>query len=329
MKILIAGGAGFLGSNLTRSLLSQGHEVVVVDSLSTGSRDNISDLLSHSRFYFYEMGVETDEFVNEFIVNDGRHFDYVYDLACPTGVPNIQYLGEEMVDACSVGTKNLLRLALKHKAKFLLTSSSEVYGDPEVFPQTEDYTGNVDPQGWRANYEEGKRFAETLVSLFVKKHNLNAKTVRLFNVYGPFMNLRDQRVVPRFVTQALAGDPLTVHENNALRTMCFVSDIVRGLQLVVDKGMQGGIYNLGSDQELNMKELAEKIISLTKSSSKINFVPGMILDHKRRMPDLSKIHTLGWKQTVSLEKGLKLTIKDFKKRMPVVPVHGTVQIKMA
>ncbi len=315
MKILIAGGAGFLGSNLTSYLLYKGNDVTVVDNLITGVKENLFPFENNPKFKFYEMGVETEEFLKEFLLSDTHSFDYVYDLACPTGVPNIQILGEEMIDACTTGTKNVLRVAHKHNAKFLLTSSSEVYGDPEVFPQKEDYTGNVHPQAWRSSYEEGKRMAETIVSLFVTKYKLSAKTVRLFNVYGPNMSLVDQRVIPRFVQQALTNEPLTVHENNALRTMCYVSDIVHGLETVIEKGEPGGIYNLGSDQELSMTDLAKKVIEVIGSKSNLILVPGMQVDHKRRMPDLTRIKSLGWDYKISLEDGLKLTTENFKARI--------------
>lgn len=319
MNILIAGGAGFLGSNLTEYLLSKGNAVTVVDNFITGVSDNLAPFKNNPLFKLYTMGVDTDEFVQEFLEKDTHTFDYVYDLACPTGVPNIQTLGEEMIDACTTGTKNVLKVALKHNAKFLLTSSSEVYGDPEKFPQDEDYTGNVHPQAWRSSYEEGKRMAETIVSLFVNKYKLNAKTVRLFNVYGPNMSLKDQRVIPNFVQQALMDQPLTVHENNALRTMCYVSDIVQGLELAIESGAAGGIYNLGSDKELSMVDLAKKVIEVSGSKSTLSLVPGMKVDHKRRMPDLTRIKALGWNYGVSLEDGLKETIENFKARM-VKPV---------
>src|SRR3989344_6959925 len=207
-KILVTGGAGFIGSNLVAHLLSQEHEVTVVDNLLTGNRVNILPFLERESFKFYEMGTETPAFKKAL---ESVKSDEIYHLACPTGVPNIQNLGEEMVDACSTWTKQVLQLAQSSEASFLYTSSSEIYGNPTVFPQSESYTGNVHPQGWRANYEEGKRFSETLVSLFVKKYGVRARTVRLFNMYGPNMHLADHRVIPRFVTQALSGKELTVY----------------------------------------------------------------------------------------------------------------------
>jgi len=316
MNVLIAGGAGFLGSNLSAALLAAGYEVCVVDNLLTGNTANMTDFKKNKNFTFFELGVETSEFVDVFLNNDNFVFDQVYALACPTGVPNIQILGEEMMDACSIGTKNILNVARKHDAQFLLTSTSEVYGDPQVFPQSESYHGNVDPQGPRANYEEAKRFAETLTALYAAKYGVDVKTVRLFNVYGPYMSLKDQRVMPRFIQQALRGEALRVHDTNAFRTMCYVEDIVVGLRLVMERGEKGGIYNIGSDREIRMQDLAEKIIAITKSTSGIDFVPGPAHDHKRRMPDLSRIRNLGWTYRKTLDEGIRLTVADFKNRMP-------------
>jgi len=314
MKILITGGAGFLGSNLCAVLLAQGHSVVVVDNLLTGVRENISEFESMPNFKFIHVGIETPEFVETFNTDISKQrFDEIYHLACPTGVPNIELLGEEMVDASSTGTKNVLKIALKNNAKLVFTSSSEVYGDPQVFPQTEEYTGNVHPQGPRANYEEAKRFSESLVALFVQKYGLDAKTLRLFNVYGPKMSIHDTRVVPRFIQQALLNEPLTVHNNgNQQRTMCHVSDLVDGLQRVMRKGKTGEVYNIGSDEELTMHALAEKIIQLTGSSSKIMFIEGFSHDHKGRKPRLEKIYALGWNMKTNLNDGLLQTVRYFK-----------------
>jgi nucleoside-diphosphate-sugar epimerase len=316
MNILVAGGAGFIGSNLIDDLLQKGHDVIAVDNLTTGNRENVEEFSKNPHFHFYEMGIESSEFINEFLEKDTHVFDQVYDLACPTGVPNIELLGEEMVDTCSVGTKNILKVAKKNNASFLLTSSSEVYGDPLVEPQAEGYTGNVDPQGPRANYEEGKRFSETLVALFVKKYKLNAKTVRLFNMYGPRMVIDEQRVIPRFVSQALLGEPLTVQgEGLQVRTMCYISDLIEALQLVMNKGEIGGIYNIGSDKKITMLDFAKKIIELTGSKSLISHVPRPHHDHNSRLPELEMIHGLGWKRKIELEDGLKLIIENFKKRL--------------
>ncbi len=195
MKILITGGAGFLGSNLTKRLLNEGNRVLVVDNLLTGNLDNVKHLESNKNFEFYNCGIETNEFL-KLCENSGNDFDRVYDLACPTGVPNIETLGQEMILACSTGTMNVLEVAKKSKAKFFFTSSSEVYGEPLVTPQHEGYTGNVETMGFRANYEEGKRFSETLVVHYVKAHGVDGVMVRLFNVYGPNMHISDSRVFP-------------------------------------------------------------------------------------------------------------------------------------
>jgi nucleoside-diphosphate-sugar epimerase len=314
MRILVTGGAGFLGSNLTEDLLKEGHDVTVVDNLSTGSMENIDDLKDQSNFTFYKMGIETDAFLDEFDRGTSKKFDQVFHLACPTGVPNIEFLGEEMVEACSTGTKNVLHVAREDDAKLVFTSSSEVYGDPQVVPQAETYTGEVDPQGPRANYEEGKRFSETLVKLYVTKYGLEASTLRLFNVYGPKMNRSDTRVVPRFVQQALRNEPLTVHDGGKQRrTMCYASDLVAGLKTVMEKGASGEVYNIGSDEELTMWRLAEIIVELTNSKSELTSVPGFAHDHKSRMPNLERISALGWSRSVNLESGLGNTVEYFKR----------------
>lgn len=327
MNILVAGGAGFIGSNLCTKLIHDGNSVWAVDNFSTGTRSNIDHLRANKKFTFKECGIESVEFV-EFCKNANIKFDYVFDLACPTGVPNIETLGEEMLEACSVGIRNILRVAHEHNARFLFTSSSEVYGDPAISPQAEEYTGNVDPIGWRANYEEGKRFGETWVTLFVKKYKLNASIVRLFNVYGPNMALSDFRVVPRFAVQAISGDPLTVHgQGTQERTMCYVDDILHGFMLVMEKGKSGEVYNLGSDQSISMLALAEKIIEATDSKSEIIFTPRATHDHESRMPDLSKIHALGWKQTISLEDGLKKTLEYFKEQLTHNTINSEISIE--
>ena len=311
MNILVAGAAGFVGSNLCARLLKDGHKVWAVDSFATGRSENIETLKKNKNFIFAECKVESDVFLT-FIKDSKITFDRVFDLACPTGVPNIEFLGEEMMEACSSGTKNLLKVALEHKAKFLITSSYEIYGNPEVSPQAETYTGNVDPVGWRANYEEGKRFAETWTMLFVRKYKLDARIVRLFNIYGPQMSPADFRVIPRFMTQALTGKDVTVHgEGKQQRTLCFVSDLIEGLLIAIEKGTSGEVYNLGSDQTISMLDLAKKVISIIESKSNIIFTPRASHDHDSRMPVLAKIHALGWKQTVPLEEGLEATAEYF------------------
>ena len=310
MKVLITGGAGFIGSNLTRNLVSKGYDVTVVDNLITGDRRNLDRFDGLKNFRFVNLDISSLDFVDRFCDSTNR-FDEVFHLACPTGVPNI----EKMVLACSAGTHNVLKAARASNARLVFTSSSEVYGSPEIFPQDENYTGNVHPQGWRASYEEGKRFSETLLSLYVKKHSLNASTVRLFNVYGPKMHLSDYRVIPRFINSALANRPLTVHgEGDQKRTMCFVEDLIDGLLLVSKKGTAGEIYNLGSDKEISMLDLAKKVIDRAGSKSGIEFVERASHDPQSRKPNLKKITSLGWLPKVELDDGVDKTITDFMNR---------------
>jgi nucleoside-diphosphate-sugar epimerase len=315
MNILIAGGAGFIGSNLSKRLLEEGHKVFVVDNLLTGTIENIESLKENKNFKFLKCGIEEEAFL-KFCDELGNKFDRVYDLACPTGVPNIEILGEEMLTACSVGTWNVLKVAKKADADMLFTSSSEIYGEPLVTPQDEKYTGNVETMGPRSNYEEGKRFSETLVAHFVKKYGVRARTVRLFNAYGPNMSLDDTRVIPRFNIQAISNVPLTVQgDGSQSRTLCFVSDILDGFEAVITKGKPGAVYNLGSDNLITVKEFAELVINLTESRSEISYVPRPHHDHSSRMPVLDKVRSLGWNNKVPLRTGLSVTLEDFRKRL--------------
>ncbi len=307
-RILITGGAGFIGTNLCKRLLDLGNEVIAVDNLITSTGNNVKPLRTYSKFRFIKHDI-TKSFPK--ILNTKYIIlDTIYHLACPTGVPNLTKLAEEMLLACSVGTKNVLELARKTKAKLLFTSSSEAYGDPKVFPQTENYTGNVDPVGIRSPYEEGKRFSESLIQMYVRKYNVDAKIVRVFNTYGPYMASDDSRVIPRFLRQAMSSRPLTV-EGKGLqtRTFCYVDDLVDGLLLVMKKGKKGEVYNLGSDKEVRIIDLARLVIKATGSKSKIEFVERPTHDHKRRFPSLEKVEKLGWRQKTALEKGLQKTLR--------------------
>jgi nucleoside-diphosphate-sugar epimerase len=315
-KILVTGGAGFIGANLCKKLLDLGHKVIAVDNFITSSGNNITALKANPNFTFIKHDI-VQPFPRSLLISHLSSLTSIYHLACPTGVPNLFPLGEEMLLTCSVGTKNVLDIAIKNKAKFLLTSSSEVYGDPEVFPQTEEYTGNVDQVGIRSTYEEGKRFSESLVALYVRKYNLDGKIVRIFNTYGPHMTLSDMRVIPNFISHIKQNKPLTIQgQGTQRRTFCYVDDLVKGFLIVMEKGKAGEAYNLGGEQEYTIKELAEMIINLCHPKQVLNdnfrYIPRPKHDHQARRPDLKKVKSLGWKQTTSLEQGLKQTLQWYK-----------------
>lgn len=319
MKILITGGAGFIGSNLTEYLLEEGHEIVSVDNFSTGIQSNISLLKNHPRFSFLEIDVTELDLADRLSVFG--NFDQIYHLACPTGVPNCTRLSEEMIDVCSVGVKNVLSIAHEHNASFLITSSSEVYGNPKEFPQTEQYSGNVQPISRRAPYEEGKRFAETMTMMFHRKYNVDVKITRLFNVYGPRMSLSDTRVIPQLSYQALRGETMTVHNGgDQTRTFCFIGDMVKGLVLVMNKGESGSVYNIGGDKEVTIKELAISIKSNLCSDSRLEHIEPPFSDHLRRRPLLDRVKQLGWKQQMPFEEGLQITFEDFKNQFEQLPL---------
>ena len=314
MIILVTGGAGFVGSNLCEKLLAEGHQVIAVDNFITSSPRNLTKLKKNPHFKFYKLDVTQKKFART-ITKNYPHLDQIYHLACPTGVPNCLTLAEEMIDACSDGTKNTLRLALGYHAPVVVTSTAEVYGDPQVFPQTEDYRGNVSTTDERSAYEEGKRFTEALVAMFVRKYNLNARIARLFNAYGPQMSLEDARVHPQMVQQALAGKPVTVYgDGQQTRTFCFVDDTINGLLIIMEKGIAGSVYNVGSDQPTTILELAELIIKLTNSSSLPQLVPHFIADHRGRLPSVEKLKALGWQRKIDLISGTQKMIACFKRK---------------
>lgn len=309
MNILVTGAAGFIGANLCDHFLQEGHEVWAVDNFITGSPIKIQLLSRHPHFHFLNTDIVDQEFTNFFL--DQPKIDQIYHLACPTGVPNIKRLALAIMATCSLGTTNVLKIAQRYRASLVFTSSSEVYGDPLVFPQSENYTGNVDPLGGRSPYEEGKRFAETLIVNFGQKFNLSVKIVRLFNVYGPGMLATDSRVIPQFIHRALTNQPMVVYgDGHQTRTFCFVQDIIAGLKLVMQGGVAGTVYNLGSDQELSILELVKLVTRLTDSKSQISFAPHSVKDHHRRRPDLTKIKRLGWQPIVQLPDGLMEMIDE-------------------
>jgi dTDP-glucose 4,6-dehydratase len=313
MRILITGGAGFIGSHLCDYLLERGHEVIAMDNLSTGSSDNITHLAGHKRFLFIHHDV------TNYIYIEGP-LDAVLHLASlPSPVDYLNY-PIQTLKVGALGTHKALGLAKAKGARFLLASTSEVYGDPQVHPQPEDYWGNVNPVGPRGVYDESKRFGEALAMAYHRYHGVETRIVRIFNTYGPRMRLDDGRVVPNFIRQALLGEPLTVYdEGTRTRSFCYVSDLVEGMVRLL---MSGEVYpvNMGNPQEMTILEFANKVKEVTGSKSEIVSV------HPRdertkddpmvRQPDIAKARrVLGWEPAVSLEEGLAKTVEWFRKRL--------------
>lgn len=313
-KILIAGGAGFIGSNLTKKLLNENNEVIVLDNFLTSSRDNIRDFESNPLFKFYEVDV-TKEIPQDLTA------DAVFHLASPAS-PNhhsrISYhmLPMETMMVNTTGTLNLLNFALKNNAKFLFASTSEVYGDPKEHPQKEDYRGNVSTTGPRAVYDEAKRFGETLTSYFWREKGLNARIARIFNTYGPNMHKDDMRMIVNFIQQALAIQPITVFGNgDQTRSLCYVDDLVDGLiKLMFSENTDREIMNLGNPEEHTVREYAEIVKRMTNSESEIVNSESLPLDDPlKRCPDISKAQQiLGWSPKVGLEEGILKMIEYIK-----------------
>jgi dTDP-glucose 4,6-dehydratase len=306
-RILLSGGAGFVPSHVVDALLARGCEVVAVDNLVTGSKDNIAHLADEPRFTF----VEAD-------VSDGvpplpGTFDAVLHMASPASPTDFAKLPLEILRVGSAGTLNLLERAHADRARFLMASTSEAYGDPEVHPQPETYWGNVNPIGVRAVYDEAKRFSEAATMAYHRFHNLDTAIVRIFNTYGPRMRPDDGRAIPTFISQALRGEPITVHgTGEQTRSICYVDDLVRGILLLLDSGETGPV-NCGTEHELTMRELAELIVRLAGSSSEVTFVPRTADDPEKRRPDLTRARTLlGYEPVVGPEEGLRRTIDYFR-----------------
>ena len=304
--ILISGSAGFIGSNLSRLLLGEGHSVIGVDNYITGTRANTESLVAYERFTFHESDITDPAFALFF---GDQHIDYVYHLACPTGVPNLKILSTEMLTTCSYGMFNVLELAKKHGARVLFTSTAEAYGQPEKFPQDESYNGNVSTTGERSPYEEGKRFSEAVLAMYVWKHGLDARIVRVFNTYGPGMSLADRRVIPQFLQSILEEQPIRIYgDGSQTRCHLFIDDLLRGLRIVMEKGLAGHVYNVGSEKQMTVRELAELMIDMTKHAAGISYEPHFIEDHRHRRPAVEKANQLGWKQEIPIEEGLKRMI---------------------
>ena len=303
--ILVTGGAGFIGSHLCERLLSDNHKVICLDNLFTGSLDNIEVLKSNINFEFVNHDITKPYF------RDG--IDEIYNLACPASPIHYQSNPIKTVKTCTIGVINMLGLAKKTNAKILQASTSEVYGDPDVHPQKEDYNGNVNTLGFRSCYDEGKRCAETLFMDYKREHNLNIKIVRIFNTYGPNMTKNDGRVVSNFILQALQNDNITIYgDGSQTRSFQFIDDLVEGLIKMMNSDNVGPI-NLGNPIELSMTDLAYKVIKLTKSCSEIIYKKLPKDDPKRRRPDISLAKSiLDWSPVIDLETGLKKTINYFK-----------------
>ncbi|OGQ81815.1 MAG: NAD-dependent dehydratase [Deltaproteobacteria bacterium RIFCSPLOWO2_12_FULL_60_19] len=308
-RVLITGGAGFIGSHLCESFLRRGDEVVCMDNFSTGNRENVAALSSNPRFAMI------DHNVSDYIEVDGR-LEAVLHFASPASPVDYLEMPIQTLKVGSLGTHNALGLAKAKQAKFLLASTSEVYGDPLVRPQREDYWGNVNPIGPRGVYDEAKRFAEAMTMAYHRFHGLNTRIVRIFNTYGPRMRMRDGRVVPNFLTQALEGAPLTVYgKGTQTRSFCYIDDLVRGLHRLLEVEHHLPV-NLGNPREMTVLEFAKKIIELTGSASEIVFHPLPQDDPQVRQPDISKARELlGWEPEVSLEEGLRQTIRFFTEKL--------------
>lgn len=307
MRILVTGGAGFIGSHLIDRLMAQGHEVLCLDNFYTGHKHNIVKWLDNPYF----------ELIRHDVTEPIRlEVDQIYHLACPASPVHYQYNPVKTIKTNVIGTLNMLGLAKRVKARFLLASTSEVYGDPDVHPQTEDYRGNVNMIGVRSCYDEGKRVAETLAFDYHRQNKVDIRVARIFNTYGPRMLENDGRVVSNFVVQALRGIPITVYgEGSQTRSFCYVSDLVEGLMRLMN-GEHTGPINLGNPGEYTILQLAEKIQGMINPDAEIIFKPLPQDDPRQRQPDISRAKKwLGWEPTVPLDEGLKLTINDFRDRM--------------
>jgi len=307
-RVLVTGGAGFIGSHLCARLLESGDEVICIDNFFTGTRANIKPLESNSNFEVIRHDITLPILLE---------VDQIYHLACPASPVHYQYNPVKTIKTSVMGTINMLGLAKRVRARILLASTSEVYGDPLEHPQSESYWGNVNPIGERSCYDEGKRVAETLMMDYYRQHKLEAKIIRIFNTYGPRMLFDDGRVVSNFIVQALKGDPVTIYgDGKQTRSFCYVSDLVDGICRMMQADDFIGPVNLGNPVEMSMIELAEEVLKLTDSKSELIHKPLPSDDPTRRRPDISLAKgKLGWEPSIALEDGLKLTIDDFKKRM--------------
>ncbi len=304
---IVTGGAGFIGSHLCEYLIGKGERVIAIDNLGSGDKANVKALVNDDNFTLIRHDVRKPLKIKEKV-----HF--YYHLASRASPADFDRFPEEIMMTNSLGTYNVINMAIEKKARFLMASTSESYGDPDVSPQPETYWGHVNPVGPRSCYDESKRFAEALTMTFIRYHGLDGRIIRIFNTYGPRMRLNDGRVVPNFITQALSGKPLTVYgDGSQTRSFCYVSDMVRGIYLMMHAKTNGEVVNLGNPDEMTIKELADTIIKMTGSGSEIAYMPLPGDDPLQRRPDISKARALlGWKPEVGLDEGLRDTIAWFK-----------------
>jgi nucleoside-diphosphate-sugar epimerase len=307
MKVLVTGGAGFVGSHLCDALIERGEEVTCVDNYLTGNPKNVAHLAGHPRFRLVEHDVTQPLEVET---------EAIFHLASPASPVGYRTYSIETLLVNSAGTVNMLRLATARKARFIISSTSEVYGDPEVHPQTEEYWGNVNPVGLRACYDEAKRFAEAATMEWIRKFDVDARIVRIFNTFGPRNQADDGRVVPNFINQAMDGKPLTIYgDGSQTRSFCYVPDLVRGLIAAqFTEGTKGEIFNLGNPREFTILEFAKLVISLAGTGSALEYRPLLFADDPtRRRPDITKAKTrLGWEPLVPLEQGVVETLNWYR-----------------
>ena len=315
--VLVAGGAGFIGSHLCKSLLNDKYKVICIDNFITGDRNNLKNLLKNPEFTFLEFDITKS---TQDLKLEIQNLDYIFHLASPAS-PNKKSVRSyvnfpiETLLANSLGAYNLLELARKFNSKFLYTSSSEVYGDPATSPQKEDYFGNVNPNGIRSVYDEGKRFGEAITFSYVRKYNLDARIIRIFNTYGPMMQVDDGRVASNFINQAIKDKPITVYgKGTQTRSLCYVDDMIVGIMLsMFAPNTKGEVFNLGNPDERSILDIAKLIKSLTNSKSEITFEDLPADDPKARKPDISHAkEVLSWEPKTTTEEGLKKTIDYFK-----------------
>lgn len=310
--VLITGGSGFIGTNLCRSLLADGHRVIALDNNYTGRLTNIQDLLEHPNFSFVQADVKSPLPVED-------KLDEIYNLACPASP--FDYQGAHAIDTtltCVLGATNVLELALKNDCTVLQASTSEVYGDPDVTPQSESYRGNVNPNGIRSCYDEGKRCAESLFFDYHRHKGAKIKVIRIFNTYGPYMQINDGRVVSNFICQALQGQPITIYgQGQQTRSFCYVDDLVKLMKLIMATGEEHiGPFNTGNPYEITVKDLAERVIRLTGSNSSLVYQDLPSDDPKQRCPDITKVRNLlNWEPEIDLEHGLIKSIAYFKQQL--------------